>query len=221
MLAMESGVEMRRLRRGELSENALTCVEIAARKHTQSQLIIDDTPLRSTDIRNRLKRLKLKFGVKFVVIDFIQLVTPSKAAKNQSREREVAEASAALKEAAKEFDMTIVALSQLSRQVESRPDKRPMLSDLRDSGSLEQDADLVLFMHRPEYYGQKYFDKDGNESAQNQAEIIVSKGRDTGTGSYRVYFTKATAHFENLPDAQNNGHGHPAIVQDDSSDYPF
>jgi len=150
-----------------------------------------------------------------IVIDYLQLMSAS--SKMESREREISHISRSLKALAKELNIPVLALAQLNRAVETRQDKRPQLSDLRESGSIEQDADVVMFIHRPEYYGMKQ-DADGN-SLEGVAEIIVGKQRNGPTGDVSLKFFKDYARFENLELAR-----HIEDVQyqpTKEEDYPF
>lgn len=158
---------------------------------------IDDTASISIqNIRMKAKMMKLKYGIKVLFIDYLQLASYQEA---KNREQEISKISQGLKAIAKELDIPVIALSQLSRKVEERSDKRPMLSDLRDSGAIEQDADEVIFLYRPEYYGIEYWDSYYNEEpTHNEAEIIVSKNRQGGLDSKRCRVNMATSQFMNL-----------------------
>lgn len=150
-------------------------------------LFIDDTAGLSTGMmRARLRRLKKRHGISLVVVDYLQLVR----GKADTREQEVASISRDLKQMAKEFEVPVVALSQLSRKVEERSDKRPMMSDLRESGAIEQDADLIELVYRPDYYDAKY------EGSVAESEIIVAKNRNTGrNGTVKVMFSRDMGRF--------------------------
>ncbi|WP_185264813.1 replicative DNA helicase [Elizabethkingia anophelis] len=158
---------------------------------------IDDTPgISIQNLRIKAKMLKLKYNIGIMFVDYLQLATYDKAG---NREQEISNISRGLKAIAKELDIPVIALSQLSRKVEERPGKRPMLSDLRDSGSIEQDADEVIFLYRPEYYGIEEWDSDyNNEDTENEAEIIISKNRNGGILSERCRVNLATSKFMNL-----------------------
>jgi replicative DNA helicase len=143
-----------------------------------------------------------------VIVDYLQLIT---APKSDSREREISLISSSLKQIAKELDIPVLALAQLNRSVESRTDKRPMLSDLRESGSIEQDADVVMFVNRPEVYGQTTYDDANKTPTEGTAELIIGKQRNGPIGTCRVAFQKSYARFENLamsyeeqPQSRNN-----------------
>ena len=152
---------------------------------------IDETPAISVaELRGKARRLKLRHGVRLVIVDYLQLMTASSQARGRSREQEVSEVSRSLKALAKELHVPVLAISQLSRQPEGRTDKRPILSDLRESGGIEQDADVVLMLHRPEYYNPE--DKPG------EAEVIVAKQRNGPTGSVFLAFIGGQLRFESL-----------------------
>ncbi len=162
---------------------------------TEAPLYIDDSPSQTVlEIRAKARRLKAEKKIGMIVIDYLQLMSAS--SKMESREREISHISRSLKALAKELNIPVIALAQLNRAVEARQDKRPQLSDLRESGSIEQDADVVMFIHRPEYYGMKQ-DADGN-NLEGIAEIIVGKQRNGPTGDVRLKFFKDYARFENL-----------------------
>ncbi|MEC5395238.1 replicative DNA helicase [Bergeyella sp. RCAD1439] len=157
---------------------------------------IDDTPSISIqNIRTKAKMLKLRHDIKIIFVDYLQLITYEKA---NTREQEISKISRGLKSLAKELDIPIIALSQLSREVEKRPNKRPFLSDLRDSGSIEQDADEVIFLYRPEYYGiEEWDDFYNNEPTANEIEIIIAKNRHGGIQPERCKVNMATSSFYN------------------------
>jgi replicative DNA helicase len=200
LFAQTAQVDVKKMRIGFLNQDELDRLQYAKSLHERKKLIVDDIPMNIADIRTRVKRMKLKYDIQILAVDFVQLVGGS-GKRNQTREREVSEVSLMLKNVAKEFELTTILLSQLNRAVDYRPDKRPILADLRDSGSLEQDADIVLFLSRPEYYGEEYFDKEKRFPAKNKAEVIIAKGRDVGTGAFKLEFEKSCAHFKNIADS--------------------
>lgn len=157
---------------------------------------IDDTPSISIEnLRLKAKMLKMRYNIQILFVDYLQLITYEKA---KTREQEISNISRGLKSIAKELDIPVVALSQLSREVEKRPDKRPKLSDLRDSGSIEQDADEVLFLYRPEYYNiEQWEDFYNNEPTANEIEIIIAKNRHGGIQPERCKVNMATSSFYN------------------------
>lgn len=187
-------------------------------KLSHTPLYIDDSAALSImELRAKCRRLKAEKNVGLVIIDYLQLMHTAKA---ESREREISQISRSLKQLAKELDIPVVALSQLNRSLESRSDKRPMLSDLRESGSIEQDADVVMFVNRPEHYAISTYD-DGSPT-DNTAELIIGKQRNGPIGTVRVAYLKDYARFENLafgmdapPDYVGN------IAHFDTIDSPF
>lgn len=157
---------------------------------------IDDTPsLSIQDIRLKAKMMKMRHDIKILFVDYLQLATYEKTT---TREQEISKISQGLKSIAKELDIPVIALSQLSREVEKRPNKRPQLSDLRDSGSIEQDADEVIFLYRPEYYNIEHWEEYNNEPTTNEIEIIIAKNRHGGLLPERCQVNLSTSSFYNL-----------------------
>jgi len=193
MLSSEARVDAQRMRTGHLLESDWLKVSSAVSRLSESTIFIDDNPnLTVMDIRARARRLRKSEGdLGLVVVDYLQLM--SGRARAENRQVEVAEISRGLKILARELECPVVALSQLSRGLESRQDKRPMLSDLRESGSLEQDADVVLFIYREEQY-----DPDTPIDRRGMAEIIVAKHRNGPTGSAHLVFLNQYARFDNM-----------------------
>jgi replicative DNA helicase len=193
MLASDARVDAQRMRTGHLHESDWAKVGAAVSRLSDSRIFIDDNPnLTVMDIRARARRLKKSEGdLGVVVVDYLQLMTGRARAEN--RQVEVAEISRGLKILARELECPVVALSQLSRGLEARQDKRPMLSDLRESGSLEQDADVVIFLYREEQY-----DAETPIDRRGMAEIIVSKHRNGPTGSAHLVFLNQYARFDNM-----------------------
>lgn len=167
--------------------------------HLNSQLYIDDRAKKFNEIRTIAHRLKDKYNIQALAVDYIQSVHGNKS-KNNNRNDELSEISDGFKTLAKELEITVIALAQLNRAVESRADKTPQMSDLRDCGTLEQDADMIIFPYRPEYYGVKESkDKDGfTMNMRGKAEIKIAKGRDVGTGSCYIGFEEELAKFYSL-----------------------
>ncbi len=195
LLCAEGRVDAQKLRRGKLSADEYQRLAAAAGHLNTAPLWIDDSPGASVlEMRAKARRLKAETNLGLLVIDYMQLMTGSRRAEN--RQQEVSEISRGLKALAKELDVPVVALSQLSRAPEQRTDHRPQLSDLRESGSIEQDADLVMFLYRPEYYHGPV-DRDGN-SIEGRAELIISKQRNGPTGVVPLYFHKSYTRFDNL-----------------------
>ncbi|SHK43220.1 replicative DNA helicase [Thermocrinis minervae] len=191
-LSMLSDVPLQKIRTGFLSEEELKRIYDAAETLSKCEIYIDDSPSLSTiDVRIKARKLKKEKGVKAVFVDYLQLLKPP--SRKSSRQEEVAEISRSLKALAKELTIPVIALAQLSRQVEHRSDKRPQLADLRESGQIEQDADVIIFIHRPEYYK-----KNPPPEEQGIAELIVAKQRQGPTGIVKVAFLKETAKFKSL-----------------------
>ena len=193
ILASEARVDMNRLRRGALKDHEFQWLADAAGRVAEAPIYIDDTPdLSLMELRAKARRLAARHHIGLIVVDYLQLMSgPSGSSRGENRQQEIAAISRGLKSLARELDVPVIALSQLSRAVESRPNKRPMLSDLRESGSIEQDADLVLFIFREAYY------KD-EPDADGVAEIIVGKHRNGPTGKVRLQFHSAYVRFHDL-----------------------
>ena len=178
---------------GELSRDKVTDLE-------KAPLFIDDTPSLSIfDLRAKARRLSSQHGIKLIVVDYLQLMTAGTSNKAGNREQEISTISRNLKALAKELNIPVIALSQLSRAVETRGGtKRPMLSDLRESGAIEQDADIVSFIYRPEYYNIDEWDDEERTPSQGQAEFIVAKHRNGGLDNIRLKFIGHLGKFEDL-----------------------
>jgi replicative DNA helicase len=206
ILCAEGRVDASRLRTGRLRDEEYAQLATAAGYLNTAPIYIDDTPAISVlEMRAKARRLKAdRPDLELVVVDYLQLMRGS-ASRSENRQQEVSEISRGLKALAKELNVPVVALSQLSRAVESRPDKRPMMSDLRESGAIEQDADLITFLYRPEYYFGPT-DKDGN-SLEGRAELIVAKQRNGATGVVNLMFFKEFTRFESYS-PRNDPHGH-------------
>lgn len=190
-LSMESSVSAQNLRTGNLSETEWEKLVEGASIIGNSGLVIDDTPgISISDLRSKCRKIKLEHDdLGLIIIDYIQLMTSN--TRSESRQQEVSEISRSLKALARELNVPVVALSQLSRAVEQRPDHRPMLSDLRESGAIEQDADVVMFLYRDEYY-KKDTDKPG------VAEIIIAKQRNGPVGTVELAWIGDRQRFANL-----------------------
>jgi replicative DNA helicase len=196
MLCAEGRLNAHLVRTGKLPSEEGVKLSKNAHKLIESPVYVDDTPAQSIlEIRAKARRLKAEKDIQIIFIDYLQLMQGP--AGSESREREISHISRSLKALAKELNIPIVALAQLNRAVETRTDKRPQLSDLRESGSIEQDADVVLFLNRPEYYGIKNF-KDDNTPTDGIAEVIIGKQRNGPVGEIRLAFVKEYARFENL-----------------------
>ena len=192
MMAMESHVDSQKLRSGQLSAQEWDDLVVASTSIGNSKLIIDDTPgISLSELRTRCKKYKLEFGIDAVIIDYMQLMSGEKGGRSESRQQEVSEISRGLKSLARELKIPVIALSQLSRASEGRSDHRPMMSDLRESGSIEQDADVIMFLYRDEVYNKDTEDKD-------IAEIIVAKQRNGPIGTVRLKWLSSLTKFANL-----------------------
>ncbi len=192
LLSMNSRVQAQAIRTGELGEKDWSALMESGRLLSGSTLFIDDTPSISvSELRSKCRRLKAENGLGLIIIDYLQLMTATTGKASESRQQEISEISRSLKAIAREINCPVLALSQLSRAVESRPDKRPMLSDLRESGAIEQDADVVMFIYRDEYYNHDS-DKKGI------AEVIIGKQRNGPTGTVELGAQLEYTRFTNL-----------------------
>ncbi len=209
LLAAESQVSSEKIRRGELNSGNFEKFIEVSRELENMSLFIDDTPALSvSSLRSRARRLKRQHDIGFIIIDYLQLLTTGRHG-GDNRVNEISEISRSLKAIAKELSVPIIALSQLSRAVEQRDDKRPQLSDLRESGSIEQDADVVMFVYREEYYlsrkepdvedVKKYNEwTDKLQKVANTAEVIIGKQRHGPVGTVRLHFDGRYTRFSNL-----------------------
>lgn len=190
LLSMESRVDAQLLRSGGLADDDWEKLIEGAGVIGRSSLIIDDTPgISISELRSKCRRYKLEHGLQLIIIDYLQLM--SGLGRSDSRQQEISDISRALKGLARELNVPVVALSQLSRQVEQRPDHRPMLSDLRESGAIEQDADVVMFLYRDEYYNKDTADK-------NMAEVIIAKQRNGPIGTINLVWLPQYTKFANM-----------------------
>jgi len=192
MLSSEARIDSNRMRSGFITPEEWMRITDAAGRLTEAPIFIDDTAnLSVVEIRSKARRLKMNHDIGLVIIDYLQLM--KSRGRVERRELEISEISRSLKGLAKELNLPVLALSQLNRMLEQRADKRPMLSDLRESGSLEQDADVVAFIYRDEVYN-----KDENNPNRGKAEIIISKQRNGPTGAVNLAFLNTYTRFENL-----------------------
>jgi replicative DNA helicase len=225
ILSEQAEVSGERIRRGDIGQKEFDRFVRVSRELTQLPLVIDDTPAISLSaMRTRCRRLKRTKGLSLVVVDYLQLMRPAVGTRPDSRVLEISMITQGLKAIAKELEVPVIALSQLSRQVESREDKRPMLSDLRESGSIEQDADAVMFVYRDEYYLQQREPKEtAYESSEkyqaaledwrrkmeivhNKAELILEKQRHGPTGTVQLYFEGEYTRFADLDTFHDDYH---------------
>ncbi|MHB8129538.1 MAG: replicative DNA helicase [Mobilitalea sp.] len=190
ILSMNSKVDSQSIRTGSLTGEDWASLMESARIVGNSNLVLDDTPgISVSELRSKCRKLKLEKNLGLVIIDYLQLMSGSK--KSESRQQEISEISRSLKSLAREINCPVVALSQLSRAVEQRPDKRPMLSDLRESGAIEQDADVVMFIYRDDYYN-----RDSEEPGVS--EIIIGKQRNGPTGAIKLAWQAQFTKFANM-----------------------
>ena len=232
IISEQTDIASDRMRKGVLSNDEFERLVAASRELHGIPIFIDDTPaLTISALRTRARRLKRQHGLGLVVVDYLQLVSPSRTGRNENRVQEISEITRGLKTLAKELDVPVLALSQLSRQVEQRENKRPQLADLRESGSIEQDADVVMFIYREEYYMERdepsrrpdekedrFMDRRDRweqrlSEVRNLAEVIVAKQRHGPIGTVRLVFQGAFTRFASLdPDhasALPSGSGEP------------
>ena len=192
LFSLESKVEAQALRTGNMKDSDWEKLIEGAGIIGKSRLIIDDTPgISISELRSKCRKYKLEHGLDIIIIDYLQLMTGGVGRSQESRQQEVSEISRSLKGLARELNVPVVTLSQLSRAVESRPDKRPMLSDLRESGAIEQDADVVMFIYRDEYYNK-------DSEFKKQAEIIIAKQRNGPVGTVNLAWLGEYTKFANL-----------------------
>ena len=189
MLCAEAGIDSQRLRVGEMGDKDWDALWGACDLMSKAKIYIDDTAgITVMDMRSRARRLKAEHGLDLIVVDYLQLMQGSGKRNNSGdRQQEVSEISRSLKALARELDVPVLALSQLSRSVEARQVKRPMLSDLRESGSLEQDADIVAFLYREDYYNP--------ETENKHTELIIAKHRNGPVDTVNLFFHKQFTKF--------------------------
>ncbi|MDN6260101.1 MAG: replicative DNA helicase, partial [Staphylococcus simulans] len=198
MICSSGNVDSNRLRTGTMTDEDWNRFTVAVGKLSKTKIFIDDTPgIRITDLRSKCRRLKQEHGLDMIVIDYLQLIMGSGSRMSDNRQQEVSEISRTLKAIARELECPVIALSQLSRGVEQRQDKRPMMSDIRESGSIEQDADIVAFLYRDDYYNREDGEEDddgGMEPVTNddngEIEVIIAKQRNGPTGTVKLHFMK-------------------------------
>jgi len=217
MIAMESGIDSSRMRVGTLKDEEFIKIVEGNKNLYKLPFYLDDTPALSiASLRTRARRLKRKNNLALLVVDYLQLLRGGSKQSEASRVQEVSEITQGLKAVAKELNIPVIALSQLSRAVESREDKRPQLSDLRESGSIEQDADVVMFIYREEYYVARKEPPEGSpeylkwqetmNACHNLTEIIIAKQRNGPIGTAKLQFSSHTTKFHNLD--QQHGQEH-------------
>ncbi|MCL8009063.1 replicative DNA helicase [Gelidibacter japonicus] len=202
LISSETGLSSEKLRTGKLEKHEWEQLNVKVKALEKAPLFIDDTPSLSIfDLRAKARRLASQYGIKMIIIDYLQLMTAGGSQKGGNREQEISTISRNLKALAKELSLPVIALSQLSRAVETRGgSKRPLLSDLRESGAIEQDADIVSFIYRPEYYKIDEWDDEERSPTEGQAEFIVAKHRNGGLENIRLKFVGHLGKFDNLDD---------------------
>ena len=224
LLSEEAQVSSDRIRRGDISQRDFDKFVQVSREIASLPIEIDDTPaITLSALRTRARRLKRTKGLALIVVDYLQLMRPAAGTRPESRVLEIGQLTQGLKAIAKELAVPVLALSQLSRAVESREDKRPQLADLRESGTIEQDADVVMFIYRDEYYLEQRMPKlaafDNEEKFQaaldewqrqmervhNQADLIIAKQRHGPTGTIQLFFEAEFTRFADL-DRMHSGH---------------
>jgi replicative DNA helicase len=196
LLGMQARVPFWDLRMGKLKDKAFERLADAMGQLAEAEMYIDDKPGQSVmEIRAKARRLEIEHGIDMIVVDYLQLMHSRNL---ENRVQEVSEISLAMKNMARELNVPVLVLSQLSRAVENRSDRIPQLSDLRESGSIEQDADVVIFIHRPEQY-------DPDTDRKGIADLVVAKHRNGPTGIYEVAFVKELGSFRNLEKRRSEG----------------
>lgn len=197
MLSAKAKVEGQKIRKGQLNESEWIKLREAEQELKRQKIFFDDTPgIKISDMHAKCRKLKEDYGLYLIIIDYIQLIQTS--GKAESRQQEVSDISRKIKAMARELDVPIIALSQLSRSVESRNDKRPMLSDLRESGAIEQDADMVMFIYREDYYKHD----DERSEKREDVELIVAKHRNGPIGTVKLAFEKDINAFYSISNSE-------------------
>ena len=222
LISSETGLSSEKLRTGKLEKHEWEQLTIKVESLKRAPLFIDDTAALSIlDLRAKARRLVSQYGIKIIIIDYLQLMTSGGAKQSGgNREQEVSAISRNLKALAKELNVPVIALSQLSRAVETRAGtKRPFLSDLRDSGAIEQDADIVSFIYRPECYKINEWDDDEHTPTAGQAELIVAKHRNGKLENIRLKFIGSLGKFDNLDDSDSPFEFHSKM--NENKDNPF
>jgi replicative DNA helicase len=200
MLSSLGQIDQHRLRTGKLHDDDWPRLTSAIALLNEAPLFIDDTPaLSPTELRARARRLKREHGLSLIVIDYIQLMQGNSGSRSENRATEISDISRSLKALAKELDVPLIALSQLNRSLEQRPNKRPVMSDLRESGAIEQDADLIVFIYRDEVYNEDSPDK-------GKAEIIIGKQRNGPIGTVALTFQGQYTRFANFAFNEYDGY---------------
>ena len=195
ILSAKSAVESSKLRSGFISDEEFNKLNEAANELMATKLFVDDSSnVKISEVFSKCRKLKSEHGLDMVVVDYLQLISGSGRG-SDNRQQEISEISRSLKSLAREMECPVIALSQLSRSVETRPDKHPMLSDLRESGAIEQDADIVMFLYRDEYYNKEH---DGEENPTDKTDVDIAKHRNGATGRVELAFQKSISAFFNI-----------------------
>ena len=198
ILSAKSAVESSKLRSGNIRDDEFNKLNEAANELMATKLFVDDSSnVKISEVFSKCRKLRSEHGLDLVVIDYLQLISGSGRSSGDNRQQEISEISRSLKGLAREMECPVIALSQLSRSVETRPDKHPMLSDLRESGAIEQDADIVMFLYRDEYYNK---DENSQEDAEttNTTDVDIAKHRNGATGRIQLAFQKNISAFYNI-----------------------
>lgn len=222
ILSLESRVKITEFMRRGIMPDQMILVESDCKRLIDSPLYFDDTPaITLNELRSKSRKLKREKNIGYIVVDYLQLMSGEKTGnRSGNREQEISSISRGLKSLAKELNVPVIALSQLSREPEKRIDKRPQLSDLRESGAIEQDADIVVFIHRPEYYG--IMEYEGGIPTNGIAEIIFAKHRNGSTGTEKLRFIDRLTKFENLePKLSAMEPVHDFTTSNKTEDLPF
>lgn len=196
ILSAKSAVESSKLRSGFINDEEFNKLNEAANELMACKLFVDDSSnIKIGEVFSKCRKLRSEHGLDLVVIDYLQLISGSGRGGSDNRQQEISEISRSLKGLAREMECPVIALSQLSRSVESRPDKHPMLSDLRESGAIEQDADIVMFLYREEYYAKE---NEEVESPTDKTDVDIAKHRNGATGRVELAFQKSISAFFNI-----------------------
>jgi replicative DNA helicase len=223
LISSETGLSSEKLRTGKLEKHEWEQLSVKVKNLEKAPLYIDDTPSLSIfDLRAKARRLSSQHGIKLIIVDYLQLMTAGGGGKGGSgnREQEISTISRNLKALAKELSVPVIALSQLSRAVETRgSSKRPLLSDLRESGAIEQDADIVSFIYRPEYYKIDEWDDEERSPTEGQAEFIIAKHRNGSLENIRLKFIGNLGKFDNLDDFTSGYNDLPSRMNSDETSF--
>ncbi|MEG0469353.1 replicative DNA helicase [Amedibacillus sp. YH-ame10] len=196
ILSAKSSVQSNKLRSGNIDDNEFNKLNESANELMATKLFVDDSSnIKISEVFSKCRKLRSEHGLDLVVIDYLQLISGSGKGGGDNRQQEISEISRSLKGLAREMECPVIALSQLSRSVESRPDKHPMLSDLRESGAIEQDADIVMFLYRDEYYNKE---ETPEENATDKTDVDIAKHRNGATGRIELAFQKSISAFFNI-----------------------